>query len=375
MKSRAYPYRTELLVVQPTPFCNINCTYCYLPHRNSTKKLEIDVAERIFSRVFSFPTMGDAITIVWHAGEPMVMPVGYYEQMFSLIERTSGGITVQHAFQTNGTLISDEWCDLIRKWNVNVGVSLDGPEEFHNLHRKFRNGTGSFALAYRGIEILQRHKIDFHVISVLTRESLSSPESMFEFFFNAGIDNISFNIEESEGTHESSFTKKGSFAAEYRNFLTKFLKLALARRPQMSVREFDSSMQAIMGHGKGLRNEQAEPFSILSLDTDGIVSTFSPELLGLKHPLYVDFEFGNVLEDSFDEIAERVLSSKLYSDIEAGRKACESVCEYFNVCGGGAPANKIYENGTANSTQTAYCRSHQIAIDVVLDMIENRSVP
>jgi uncharacterized protein len=51
------------------------------------------------------------------------------------------------------------------------------------------------------------------------------------------------------------------------------------------------------------------------------------------------------------------------------------VCEYFNVCGGGAPANKIYENGTANSTQTAYCRSHQIAIDVVLDMIENRSVP
>jgi uncharacterized protein len=274
----------------------------------------------------------------------MVMPVGYYEQMFSLIERTSGGITVQHAFQTNGTLISDEWCDLISKWNVNVGVSLDGPEEFHDLYRKFRNGTGSFASAYRGIEILQRCKIDFHVISVLTRESLSNPESMFEFFFNAGIDNISFNIEESEGTHESAVTKKKGFAAGYRNFLTRFLKLALSRRPQMSVREFDSSMQAIMGHGKGLRNQQAEPFSILSLDTAGVVSTFSPELLGLKHPSYVDFEFGSVLEDSFDLIAERVLGSKLYSDIEAGRKACERVCEYFNVCGGGAPANKIYEN-------------------------------
>ncbi|MBO4226646.1 cyclophane-forming radical SAM/SPASM peptide maturase GrrM/OscB [Bradyrhizobium neotropicale] len=370
MKSLRYPYRTELLVVQPTPFCNISCTYCYLPHRNSTKKLELDVAERVFSRVFSFPTIRDAITIVWHAGEPMVMPVGYYEQMFSLIQRTSDRIAVQHAFQTNGTLISDEWCDLINKWSVNVGVSLDGPEEVHDLHRKFRNGTGSFASAYRGIELLQLRQIDFHVITVLTQGSLSSPESMFEFFFNAGIDNISFNIEETEGTHESALTKQKEFATEYRNFLTKFLELAFVHRPQMSVREFESCTQAILGYGKGLRNEQAEPLSILSFDTNGTISTFSPELLGMKHPSY-DFEFGNVLEDSFDVIAGRILSSKLYSDIEAGRKACEAVCEYFSVCGGGAPANKIFENGTANSTQTAYCRSHQIAIDVVLDKIAN----
>src|SRR5215471_17641665 len=122
-------WQTELLVIQPTPFCNIDCSYCYLPHRTNKKRMSLEMAEQVFSRLFSFPSIGDHVGVVWHAGEPMVLPVSYYEEMFALVQRIAGSkIDVNHSFQTNGTLITEEWCDFIGKWRVNVGLSIDGPE-------------------------------------------------------------------------------------------------------------------------------------------------------------------------------------------------------------------------------------------------------
>jgi uncharacterized protein len=138
----------------------------------------------------------------------------------------------------------------------------------------------------------------------------------------------------------------------------------------MIVREFETSLRAIQGFGRLSRNEQSDPLDIISVDCDGNVSTFSPELLGMDHPAYGSFSFGNLLDDDFDTIVNRVEASKLYADIRAGIRRCKDECEYFGVCGGGAPANKIYENDTADSTETVYCRSYQIGIDVALELIE-----
>src|SRR5215470_3390757 len=258
-------WRTGLLVVQPTPFCNINCTYCYLPHRTSKKRIALDVAEQVFDRLFKLPTIQDAVGIVWHAGEPMVLPVAYYEQMFALIERLAGvRIEVTHSFQTNGTLLTDAWCDLIARWRVNLGLSIDGPAEFHDLNRKYRTGAGSFAAAYRGLQVVQKREIPFYVISVLTIASLQHPDKMFDFYDQAGIENVCFNIEEKEGTNASSqLVDSPSFAELYRAFLKRFFELAVQRRKRMIVREFESCLRAIQGYGKGFGNQHADPFTII----------------------------------------------------------------------------------------------------------------
>ena len=126
--------KTALLVIQPTPFCNIDCAYCYLPHRSSKQRMSLEVAENIFERLFRFPTIRESVDLVWHAGEPLVLPISYYEEMFTLIQRLAGPhLKINHAFQTNATLITDDWCELIKKWDVNLGLSIDGPEEFHDL--------------------------------------------------------------------------------------------------------------------------------------------------------------------------------------------------------------------------------------------------
>lgn len=363
--------QTGLLVIQPTPFCNIDCSYCYLPHRSDKKRMTLEAAERIFERLFRFPTIKETVDLVWHAGEPMVLPPSYYEDMFTLVRRLAGpDLEVRHAFQTNATLITDAWCDLIKKWHVNLGLSIDGPAEFHDLNRKYRNGRGSFAAAYRGLQLVKQHAIPFHLISVLTVRSLQEPDKMFEFYEQEGITDVCFNIEEKEGINaESDLVASPRFENLYRAFLTRFFELGSQRRRNMIVREFEIPFHFIKTYGHNTGNQQAEPFGIISVDCEGNLSTFSPELLGLEHQAYDTFSFGNVLEDDFETIAKRVDDSKVYADIRSGLLKCEKECEYFKMCGGGAPVNKIYENGSADSTETVYCRSHQISIDVVLDMI------
>lgn len=364
--------QTSLLVVQPTPFCNIDCSYCYLPHRSVKKRLSFELAEVIFKKLFSFPTVRDAVTIVWHAGEPLVLPVDYYERMFDLVKAvTPPGLRIRHDMQTNGTLISPQWCDLIRKWDIKIGVSIDGPRELHDLYRKRRNGTGSFEAALDGIRTLQRAGIPFHVISVLTLESLQEPAKLLQFYAENAIEYVCFNIEEQEGTNARS-RLVGSTSADvaYRDFLARFIELSIERQQFFGIREIDNSVSAIRGHGSRIQNEQAEPFRIISVDCEGGISTFSPELLGLRHENYGSFSFGNLVEQDFEEIAARVEKSKLYADIKAGIRKCDQVCAYYSVCGGGAPSNKIYENGSAASTETLYCRTIQRGIDVVLDLME-----
>lgn len=363
--------RTRLLVVQPTPFCNIDCAYCYLPHRSETKRLSFEAAELVFKNLFSFPTVREEVTIVWHAGEPLVLPVEYYERMFEMIRGLApAGLRVHHSFQTNGTLITERWCDLITKWKVFVGLSLDGPRDLHDLYRKHRNGTGSFERSFQGLRTLQRAGIPFHVITVLTVESLREPERLFEFYADNSIEYVCFNIEEQEGNHFSKLVSSKSAEHAFRDFFSRFVDLTIQRRQPIGIREVDSCLRAIQGHGNPIRNEQAEPFGIISVDCEGNVSTFSPELLGMRHEKYGSFSFGNLIEHGFDEIRANIENSKLYADIKDGIRQCRASCDYYGVCGGGPPANKIYENGLAASTETLYCRTLMRATDVVLDMVD-----
>src|ERR1044072_3714142 len=77
----------ELLVVQPTPFCNIDCSYCYLPDRRNTRKITAEIIERIFAWTFQSGLVREPFTLLWHAGEPTVLPASFYEEATFLLER------------------------------------------------------------------------------------------------------------------------------------------------------------------------------------------------------------------------------------------------------------------------------------------------
>src|ERR1700688_2061200 len=113
--------RIELLVVQPTPFCNIDCRYCYLPDRTNKAVVSDETLKNLFSQVFASGWAEGGLSVVWHAGEPLVLPVAFYRRALALIDSLKpAGLSVQHSFQTNGTLIDDAWCDFINEAGIGV---------------------------------------------------------------------------------------------------------------------------------------------------------------------------------------------------------------------------------------------------------------
>jgi uncharacterized protein len=282
-------------------------------------------------------------------------------------------LTVAHSFQTNGTLLDEAWCAFFGEERVNVGVSVDGPQHLHDRNRVTRSGRGTFGKTIAGIRLLRRKGIPFHVISVLSTASMAAAREMFDFYVEEGIEEVCFNVEESEGDHVSgSFAEIGVEAAYYQ-FLSEFWRLSTAAPGRLTfIREIEHALQQVIRPKDALfGNQLVEPFAVITMDWAGNISTFSPELLGLKNPDYGDFLLGNINRDPLIDLPQRPNFARMLRDIGAGVEMCRERCEYFSVCGGGEPVNKLAENGTFASTETAYCRLTKMrATDLVLDALE-----
>ena len=374
----------SLLVLQPSPFCNINCDYCYLPNRTSKKRMPLEIVAVTIEKVFAADLVLGPLTVIWHAGEPLAVPIPYYEQAFDEIRRKApAGAVVRHCMQSNGTLINEEWCRFINDHNVSIGLSIDGPADIHDAHRKTRSGRGSHRAAMEGLHRLQSHGIPFHVISVITQESLGRAKDIYNFFNDLGVSQLGFNIEEIEGQNtKSSLTSSGPMAESVEAFMATIFQLQKADGGRMRIREFDAALAKIQSQ-KSLRsfdfphfNEQVRPFGILNVDCEGNYSTYSPELLGMNLSPYGSFTFGNILKDDFVEAVESPKFRSVFTDIQSGINLCKDTCAYYGYCGGGAPANKYYENGSFATTETIFCKySVRLPLDIVLNDLESRLIP
>ncbi|MDJ0901732.1 MAG: cyclophane-forming radical SAM/SPASM peptide maturase GrrM/OscB [Xenococcus sp. MO_188.B8] len=360
----------RLLVIQPTTFCNLDCSYCYLPDRKAKYKLSLDLLEPIFQKLFSSQLVDKGFTVVWHAGEPLTVPISFYRLACNKIEQLNQEINskpydIYHSVQTNGTLITQAWCEFFKEYKIRVGVSLDGPAFIHDAYRKTRTGIGTHTGTMRGISLLQKNKIDFSIIAVLTDKSLDYPDEIFNFFREHRIRNVGFNVEEIEGRNRCSSLQKLEVEERYRNFMERLYELVKETEGDLRVREFDDTKRLICSEGK--KNQgQGTPFSMINIAYNGDFSTFSPELLS-----YGDFIIGNVLHDDFESVAKNDKFQRINQDIQTGVKLCHETCPYFSVCGGGAPSNKYFENGSFRTTETLYCKyTIKTITDIVLEDIE-----
>jgi uncharacterized protein len=180
---------------------------------------------------------------------------------------------------------------------------------------------------------------------------------------------ICFNIDEIEGVNMRSSMQAEDAMEAYRKFLSEFYDLA--KGTPIEVREFLSLKRLIFSNKYDRLSSQCAPFSVVSVDAKGNFSTFSPELLSMQHPRYEHFVFGNVHKESIAFISESPHFQTIYAEIMMGVERCRRSCRYFALCGGGAPSNKVFENGTFDSTETTFCRmTKQAVIDVVLTKIE-----
>lgn len=387
--------RTRLLVLQPTPFCNLDCDYCYLPDRHVTARMAPATAALAAQRLLDDGLVGDELTVVWHAGEPTTLPVAWYEETFTRLHEVLGRHTaVRHALQTNATLIDDAWCALLRRWQVQVGVSLDGPAALHDRHRRTRSGRGTHARTLRGLRRLQAAGIDCHAIAVVTADTLAAPDAFIDFFAQQGLAQLGCNFDEAEGVHDRS--SLAGHEAAHAAFLQRLLARCSASSASsasgasgtstigLQVRELAMAQQLVarplpLQRWRGHRwpdNAQVLPFALVNVAHDGGFGTFSPELLGQHAPAFDDFVFGNVHEGGVLAAATHPAFQRCWQQVLEGIATCERECAHFGFCGGGSPANKYYELGTLAGGETLYCRSMlQRPFDAVLAHAEQALQP
>ncbi len=347
----------ELLIFQGTSFCNINCSYCYLPDRKSTAKISIDTVEAALRRVFSSGIVQRDFAVVWHAGEPLVMPISFYESAIDACARlNTNGVNISQTIQTNATLITPLWCEFFKHQQVRIGVSVDGPAFIHDGQRLDWQGRGTHERVMSGIKLLKAHDVPFYVIAVVSDATLNHAKEFLDFFLDLGVGRLCLNIEEAEGVHRHSSLDTEESLERFERFFSELYDLYQPHREVISIREFDQLERLIFkGTLQGKPSQQTMPYRIISVDTNGSFSTFSPELLSMKTGDGGDFLMGNVHHDDLNEALTSYKFEQIYSGIVKGLIACKKSCEYYDVCGGGTPSNKYSENGSFESTQTRHC--------------------
>jgi uncharacterized protein len=365
-----------LVVVQSTSLCNLDCSYCYLPDRQKKRVFDLNLLPLLIQRILESPYAGPEFSLVWHAGEPLTLPTRWYDEATKILHQSLAdhgalGLDFTQHVQTNATLINDSWCDCFRRNRIVAGISVDGPEDIHDAHRRFRNGRGSHALAMKGIEALHRNDVPFHCISVLTEDAMEQPERMYRFFRDNGIYDVGFNVEEQEGIHTSSSMQGAAMEAKYRDFLQTFWRLSEQDGYPVVLREFEQVISLIQGHQRMTQNELNRPFSILSVDWQGNFSTFDPELLSVASDRYGTFNLGNLRDLSLEESTKTEQFQRLFSDMSQGVHSCQEGCEYFGLCGGGNGSNKFWEHGSLAASETNACRfGTKIPVQVLLERFE-----
>jgi uncharacterized protein len=357
----------KMLVFQGTTFCNIACKYCYLSlsSRSSRSSISFETIHKTCTDLCTADLLDSSLTVLWQAGEPLVLSQAFYEKAFRIISTIFEGYHFRFAIQTNGTLLSEKWIDLFRKWDASIGLSWDGPPEFHNLQRVARNGHSTSEKVLKAARLLKDSGFPLNVICVLTKESINEPEKLFDFFEQHKVDELSFNIQENDGfAPASSFNYLDmNLDITFRNFLQRYFFLVMKHRSKQCVRELLRGMRFLFHDKHEDFNYELEPLRILTVGTGGEVSTFSSELHGCSEKNLGSLIFDNVHIDGWIERAKnnRQLAA-IYRSIKRGQEMCQVSCSYFPICYGGSPANKLAEHGTFEATDTIACRFYKQAV-------------
>lgn len=352
----------QILILQPTAFCNIDCTYCYLPGRDSRKRMGFEVLERIADEVVGSELFVDTSLILWHAGEPCVVPVAWYERAHAILQKRAAR-KLRFQFQTNGTLIDETWVDFIKASGSGVTLSIDGPASVHDLRRVDRRGRGTHERIMQSARLLQAAGAPFSCIAVVTADSLDHADEIFDFFYELQPVSVGFSTEEAEGANASSSLYTEESLPRIEAFFARLTERNLAAPAPMRIRELEHVLRPLRkGKGATVQNQECALAAMVTISTEGDVAFFSPENLTTERPDGGVFAAGNIMDVSFHNLLNAPDVARMQAEIDEGVENCRRSCAYFRFCAGGAPSNKYFEAGTFQCAETWHCRATKQAV-------------
>ncbi|WP_048158879.1 anaerobic sulfatase maturase [Methanosarcina sp. WWM596] len=349
MTQHNLPPRIHVLAKPTGAICNLACSYCFfldkeLLYPGSRFRMSDEVLENYIRQLIEAHRIPQ-VTVAWQGGEPTLMGIDFYRRAIELQEKyKKPGMTFENTMQTNGTLLNDEWCRFFKENNFLIGISIDGPRELHDAYRVDKKGNGSFDRVMGGLRLLQKHGVEYNVLTTVNRANADHPLEVYHFLRDeAKTDWIQF-IPVVERINEGGHTlyQKGDKVSDrsvkpeqFGSFLSRiFDEWVRNDVGRVFVQTFEASARRWLGLPSGMCVFEETCGIGLALEHNG-------DLYSCDHFVEPDYLLGNIMEK---EIVELATSEKQYRFGQDKREtlpqACRE-CEVLFACQGECPKNRF----------------------------------
>ena len=350
--------------------CNLRCDYCYylekqhLYANEGRQMLSDELLERFIREYIESQTTPEVL-FTWHGGEPLVRPLAFYEKVVRLQQRYARGRRIANSLQTNGTLINDDWARFFHDQGWLIGVSLDGPEAYHDAFRRTRGGGPSFRNVIRGIDILNRHAVEWNALAVANRLNGDHPLSFYRFFKNIGCQYIQVTpvverlAHHDDGRQLASLVDEGQLAPfsirpkQWGNFLcTIFDEWVRHDVSMFFINIFDATLANWVGVAPGLCTMAKHCGHAGVMEHNG-------DVYSCDHFVFPEYKLGNIHEQSLVEM--------MYSERQRrfGRAKADSLptqcreCQWLNACHGECPRNRFIHTAKGEPGLNYLCEGYR----------------
>lgn len=375
--------------------CNLACDYCYYLEKSNLYKdnprhvMSEVLLERFIEEYINSQTMSQ-ILFTWHGGETLMRPLSFYKKAMELQKKYARGREISNTIQTNGTLLTDDWCKFFKENNWLVGVSIDGPQEFHDEYRRNKQGRPSFVNVMKGIQLLNKHQVEWNALAVVNDFNADYPLEFYHFFKEIGCRYIQFTpiveriYNHTDGRHLAAVEEGGELEMaefsvtpeQWGNFLcTIFDEWVRNDVGQYYIQLFDATLANWAGEQPGI-------CSMARTCGHAGVMEFNGDVYSCDHFVFPQYKLGNIHSKSLVEMLYGDKQQKFGQDKYDSLPTQCKECKYLFACNGECPKNRFSKTLLGESGLSYLCEGYYrffdhvaVSMDFMKKEFENKRPP
>lgn len=348
--------------------CNLACKYCYYLEKNklyptAQRHLMSDEMLEQFTREYIEAQTMNQVLFTWHGGEPLLRSIDFYRKALSLQQKYAGGRRIDNVIQTNGTLLTDEWCEFFAQNHWLVGISIDGPQPVHDHYRLTAAGKPSWKKVMQGIKLLKKHGVEWNAMAVVNAYNVNHPLEFYRFFKENGCQFLQFTpIVERLTRHEDGRTlasladkdeislSEASVAPEQWGYFLCAIFDEWVRKDvgKIFVEIFDCTLANWMGISPGICAYSKECGHAGVMEHNG-------DVYSCDHFVFPEYKLGNIRDHSLIDMLygeqQQEFSRLKHSSLPRQCKECDM--EF--ACHGECPKNRFMKDKYGDSGLNYLC--------------------
>lgn len=381
----AMPFARPLYVMlkPASSHCNLACEYCYYLEKkhlyeDGKRHLISDETLELFTKEYIEAQTMDSVLFTWHGGEPLMRSLDFYQKAMALQQKYAQGKHIDNILQTNGTMLTDEWCEFLAQNHWLVGISIDGTKDMHDHYRHTASGKPSWEQVMHGINLLKKHHVEWNAMAVVNDYNAEYPLEFYHFFKEIGCQYLQFTPiveriiphsngrslaslqDTAENQTEPTIAPYSVSPAKWGNFLcTIFDEWVRHDVGRVFVEIFDCTLANWVGVAPGICAYAKECGHAGVMEYNG-------DVYSCDHFVFPEYQLGNIATNSMIELlyGEKQQAFSRLKHTSLPRQCKE--CDMEFACHGECPKNRF-------SVDKYGGKGSQLSLPRILPILYSRS--